>query len=119
MNFLRNGRKVYLIPTLGSDKESTIKEMAPFLREEELRNFIWIERGGIWGRERLRGEEAAEEAERTYEIVYRERRGSYEDLHVTGVDSLHSRYGDEVVRVLEEGNVFAQDSALGGAREFE
>jgi len=110
LNFLRKGKRVYNIPTLGTDTKNVDNRLKPFLRENEIKNFVWIERGGIWGRERLRGEEAVEEAERTYEIVYGERRGSYEDLHVSGVDALYSRYGDEVVRVLEEGNLFAQDT---------
>jgi KaiC/GvpD/RAD55 family RecA-like ATPase len=108
LNFLRNMRKVYNIPTLGTNREDIVRRIALFVTGTELKNFIFIERG--WGRERLRREEAIEEAERTYEIVDRERGGSYEDLHITGVDSVYSRYGDEVIRVFEEGNVFVQDT---------
>ncbi|MBC7109672.1 MAG: AAA family ATPase [Archaeoglobi archaeon] len=109
LNFLRRGRRVYLIPTLGTDKGEVINEMRPFLREEELKNLIFIERE--WGKERLRGEEAVKEADRIYErLVYEERKGSYEDLHVTGVDASYSRYGEECIRVLEEGNAFVQET---------
>ncbi len=108
-NFLRKGRKVYQIPTLGTDKKWVEREMAPFLREEELRNLRWVERG--WGRERLSEDEAREEASRIYErLAYEERIGSYEDLHITGVDSVYSRYGKECITDFEQGNAFVQDT---------
>ncbi|MBC7109544.1 MAG: hypothetical protein H5T46_00785 [Archaeoglobi archaeon] len=108
LNFLRNGRRVYDIPTLGTDKNRVINEIKPLLREEELKNFIWVEEE--WGKERLRGERAEEEAERTFELLMEGREGSYEDLHITGMDSIYSRYEIEAMRVIEQIDTFVKES---------
>ncbi|MBC7114295.1 MAG: AAA family ATPase [Archaeoglobi archaeon] len=108
MNFLRNGRKVYVIPSVGTDKRDVLRGLSPSLREGELENLIFSDRE--WGRERLRGEEAEEEAEMIFELLMKERSESYEDLHVTGVDSIYSRYEKEALRVIEQMEIFIRES---------
>jgi len=107
MNFLRRGKKIYMIPTLGTDKEEFDREMTPFLREDELKNVVWIERG--WGRERLSEEDAKEEAERAYEIASKTRGAQDEDLIIIGVDSLYSRYGNSAIAVMEQEERYVED----------
>jgi len=107
MNFLRKGRRIHVVPTLGTDKEEFDREMTPFLREDDLQRFMWIERG--WGRERLSEEDAKEEAERAYEIATETRGAHSEELIVMGVDSLYSRYGNSAIAVMEQEERYVED----------
>ncbi|MDK2782302.1 MAG: hypothetical protein PWR13_1330, partial [Archaeoglobi archaeon] len=108
LNFLRKGKRVYIIPALGTDRERIVNEMRPFLREDELENLIFIERG--WGRERIPKEFSEERAREVYEKHRKRISEIRENLAVIGTDSIYSRYGEGALRAFETGVVTTQEA---------
>jgi len=108
LNFLRKGRKVYGIRTLGTEKDRLERELSLFVKPEEFQRFIWIEKD--WGKERLSEEKAKEEAEKIYEIIVKLMGKTPEGLTVVGIDALHSRYGNAMVTVVEEGIQYIKET---------
>lgn len=107
MNFLRNNRRVHIIPTLGTDIEEFKHRMAPFLSEDNLSRFILVEKG--WGKVHLTEEDARSEAEMTYATAVGVRGARSEELIVIGIDSIYSRYGNSAIMVLEGEKRYIED----------
>jgi len=106
MNFLRNGRSAFVIPSLGSDERRIRGEILPFVRAEEAERLVLIDER--WGRR-----ESEEGEERSlYELISErifELRVS-EGVSVMGLDSLSSYYGSGVVGAVEQGVRFTTDT---------
>jgi|Deesub1362A_J573_1020465.scaffolds.fasta_scaffold00380_33 KaiC/GvpD/RAD55 family RecA-like ATPase len=108
LNFLRNGRKVYVIPTLSTEVDRIINETKPFVSESELKNLIFVEKE--WAMEHLRDEEALQEAKKAYEIASEVRKGELEELTLVDAEAVHSRYRDAMLTAVEEGEKYIKDT---------
>jgi|Deesub1362A_J573_1020465.scaffolds.fasta_scaffold05430_1 KaiC/GvpD/RAD55 family RecA-like ATPase len=110
MNFLRKGKGVFVIPTLGSDERRIRREMYPFLKSEELENLVFLDER--WGKTKASEREAEKEAGAVYEGMMKNisKFRTSEGMSILGLDSLISYYGVKVTTVVEQGVRFTIDT---------
>jgi len=104
LNFLRNGRRVFVLYSLGVDKEEILENyINPYINESERELLIDLYKKFL-----------EDELRRGFKVdpkkIFNEKWSSHDALNVTGMDHLHSIYQEEVNEFVRTESDFVRKS---------